>query len=117
MTIRHMLVLGLVLGATLVAAASASAATRPTMVTQVEGQDLLERTWDHARCTGVPRLGFRTWKGKREFAYLDCLTDQTGYICGWRWKIVPVVKSTSKTNVNRHGQRFDMKVARESGCR
>lgn len=54
---------------------------RPLYITEKDAYDLLEETYDHAFCTGVPRLGHRGSFPDEEFLFFDCTTRSDGVTC------------------------------------
>jgi len=50
-------------------------------VTEQDAEKLLEQTYDHAYCTGVPRFGHRYEFPDEQFIVFDCDTTLNGTFC------------------------------------
>ena len=62
--------------------ASAGGPGSPYYVSETQAGNLLERTWDHAYCMGVPRFGHRGEFPYEKFIVFDCSgTMSNGKYC------------------------------------
>jgi len=53
----------------------------PTYAEEMDASDLLERTYDHAYCQGIPRFGHRGEFPYEEFVVFECSIDRDDLYC------------------------------------
>jgi hypothetical protein len=70
--------------AAIIAAAADAGAWKPgtpTLVSEQEAQQLMEKKFDHVFCTGVPRFGHSGDWPDATYRVLDCSVEQGDTIC------------------------------------
>ena len=95
----------------LVAVGAASAGSwrpgTPYLIAESDASDLLERTYDYAYCSGIPRFGHRGEFPYEEFLYFDCTTKlDRNYCSDVRYRSV---------KASRRGY-FQLRLVRKGDC-
>jgi hypothetical protein len=65
----------------------------PTLVSEEDAQNLMEKTYDHVWCTGVPRFGHSGEWPDSTYRVFDCSVEHNQTICpGMRVKAIKAAK-------------------------
>lgn len=79
----------------------------PYMIAESDASDLLERTYDYAYCSGIPRFGHQGEFPYEEFLYFDCTTKLDRNFCSdVRYRSV---------KASRRGY-FQLRLVRKGDC-
>lgn len=68
--------------------AAAASASPGYYVDETKASDLLERSWDHAYCMGVPRFGHRGSFPYEKYMVFDCTISSDDRMCDLRVKAI-----------------------------